>query len=289
MMEITDRGDRNYSSGRAAWDSAHIAGSAFVDLLTDLGPRYSPAVPLMCPLSDFVDAMTSRGIGDDNQILLYDRSNHVWAACVWWMLRVCGVDAAVLNGGWQKWVNEKRAVSSKPAGYPPGSLKVRRRSELIATKEQVLAALTDEETTVINSLSADEHSGRVLRRPYARAGRIANSVNVDCELLTDPGAHTFLPIDQLTEVFDAANALKGNRAITYCGGGAAASLDALALTLLGGRKVAVYHGSLTEWAADPKLPMEKDTPAASREPQELAPAWKARTVNLRTPNVRGVL
>ena len=83
MIEITDRGDRNYSSGRAAWDSAHIAGSAFVDLLTDLGPRYSPAVPLMCPLSDFAEAMESRGIGDDNQIVLYDRSNHVWAACVW--------------------------------------------------------------------------------------------------------------------------------------------------------------------------------------------------------------
>ena len=65
---------------------------------------------------------------------------------------------------------------------------------------------------------------------------------------------------------DAVNAMKGNSAITYCGGGAAASLDALALTLLGGRKVAVHNGSLTEWAADPKLPMEKDTPAASREP-----------------------
>ena len=65
MMEITDRGDRIYCSGRAAWDSAHIPGSAFVDLLTDLGPRYSPAVPLMCPLSDFAEAMESRGIGDD--------------------------------------------------------------------------------------------------------------------------------------------------------------------------------------------------------------------------------
>jgi len=34
MMEITDRGDRKYSSGIAAWDSAHIPGSGFVDLFT---------------------------------------------------------------------------------------------------------------------------------------------------------------------------------------------------------------------------------------------------------------
>jgi thiosulfate/3-mercaptopyruvate sulfurtransferase len=44
--------------------------------------------------------------------------------------------------------------------------------------------------------------------------------------------------------------------ITYCGGGIAASSDAFALTLLGVTNIAVYDGSLLEWAADPALPME---------------------------------
>ena len=262
MMEISDQGDRKYGSGRAAWDKAHIPGSAFVDILTDLGPRNSPAVPLMCPLPDFADAMESFGIGDGNQIVLYDRTNHAWAACVWWMLRVCGVDAAVLNGGWQKWVAEGRDVSSRFADYPRGSLTVRQRPELIATKQQVVAALSDEKTTIINALSADEHSGRVIRFP--RAGRIAGSVHVDCEWLTSPDTHTLLPAPQLREVFDSANVPAGDSTITYCGGGVAASLDALALTLLGQHNVAVYHGSMTEWAADPKLPMETDGPVDSK-------------------------
>ena len=44
--------------------------------------------------------------------------------------------------------------------------------------------------------------------------------------------------------------------ITYCGGGIAASSDAFVLPLLGITNVAVYDGSLLEWAVDPTLPME---------------------------------
>jgi len=44
--------------------------------------------------------------------------------------------------------------------------------------------------------------------------------------------------------------------ITYCGGGIAASSAAFVLALLGQERVALYDASLSEWAADPGLPME---------------------------------
>ena len=46
------------------------------------------------------------------------------------------------------------------------------------------------------------------------------------------------------------------RVITYCGGGIAASADALALAMLGHDHVVLYDASLSEWAPDPLLPME---------------------------------
>jgi thiosulfate/3-mercaptopyruvate sulfurtransferase len=46
------------------------------------------------------------------------------------------------------------------------------------------------------------------------------------------------------------------RVVTYCGAGIAASSDAFVLTLLGAGDVAVYDGSLEEWARDPAYPME---------------------------------
>ena len=50
-----------------------------------------------------------------------------------------------------------------------------------------------------------------------------------------------------------------NRAITYCGGGVAASSSAFVMTRLGFTDVAVYMGSLEEWAADWDLPLENDS------------------------------
>ena len=47
---------------------------------------------------------------------------------------------------------------------------------------------------------------------------------------------------------------RAQRIVTYCGGGIAAASSALALTLLGESSVAIYDGSLNEWAADPDAP-----------------------------------
>ncbi len=76
------------------------------------------------------------------------------------------------------------------------------------------------------------------------------------ERLDNPDVRTL----DCSAVFESTGALKTDRAITYCGGGVAASLDALALTILGVPHVAVYHGSMAEWNADPTLPMETDCP-----------------------------
>ena len=48
------------------------------------------------------------------------------------------------------------------------------------------------------------------------------------------------------------------RVVAYCGAGVSATLDAFALTLLGAEDVAVYDGSMSEWVADPSLPLDRD-------------------------------
>jgi thiosulfate/3-mercaptopyruvate sulfurtransferase len=51
-------------------------------------------------------------------------------------------------------------------------------------------------------------------------------------------------------------ALRTPKVIAYCGGGIAATSAALVLAMFGRDDVKVYDASLTEWAADPALPME---------------------------------
>lgn len=257
VMRMADDGSYAFVPGAEEYRDGHVPGSVFVDVLTDLSARDHHLPMMMPPPDEFAATVGSLGIGDESRVVLYDRSNHAWAARVWWMLRYCGFDrAAVLNGGWHKWTAEGRPVSTHKMDYPPGRLTVRIRPGLFATKRDVLEAIRASDTCIINALSPETHSGAT--RHYPRAGRIAGSENVYCQSLVDPETHTYVSADVLRERFDSTSAFSAKRVITYCGAGIAASSDALALTVLGHRDVAVYDGSLAEWTSDPDAPMETD-------------------------------
>lgn len=243
-------------SGRAEWERGHIPGSVFADLLAELSDRNTTLPAMMPPAAQFADAMSRYGVSDASRVVLYDAGLNMWAARVWWMLRAFGFDnAAVLNGGWKKWVAEGRPVASGSAEPPArGHFTARPQAGRIVSKADVHAAIQDPGTRIVNALSAEEHAGKVTRVP--RSGHIAGSVNVPAGALVDPATNEYLAPEQLRARFEAAGALDRDRVITYCGGGIAACSDALALTLLGLENVAVYDGSLVEWAADPAMPME---------------------------------
>jgi thiosulfate/3-mercaptopyruvate sulfurtransferase len=260
VMRTEPDGSYSFAGAVEEWQQAHIPGSVFVDVLGKLAAKKNPLPMTMPATEDFAAVMESFGVGDDTEVVLYDRSNHAWAARVWWMLRACGFDtAAVLDGGWKKWTAESRPISDERSAYPRGTLTPKARPDLLATKEQVLASIEAPGVTVINALSPEEHRGTAPTR-FPRAGRIAGSTNVYCQSLIDPDTHAYWPAPKLRALFEEAGALSGGRAITYCGAGIAASSDALALTLLGLENVAVYDGSLAEWTADPALPMETGEP-----------------------------
>jgi thiosulfate/3-mercaptopyruvate sulfurtransferase len=243
-------------SGRATWAAGHIPRSGFADLTGDLCDRTSKLLYMMPPAEQMAAVMGRLGVGEGTRVVLYDRAVNMWAARVWWMLRAVGFDAAaVLNGGWRKWTAEGRPTSTEPCAYPAARFVARPRPDLFVGKEAVLAGLGHRATCVVNALSEAQHRG-VGGVAYGRPGRIAGSANVPAQSLVDPATHAYLPAAVLRERFAAAGVLDAGRVITYCGGGIAASSDAFVLTLLGHDAVSVYDASLSEWAADPSLPME---------------------------------
>jgi thiosulfate/3-mercaptopyruvate sulfurtransferase len=244
-------------SGRAKWAEGHIPGAGFVDLQDELSDRTSKLRFMMPPAAQFAEAMGRAGVGDGVRVILYDRAVNMWAARVWWMLRAFGFDnAAVLNGGFKKWTVEGRTVATDSGARPARTFTPRPRPGLMADKAGVLAALGGSGACVLNALSEEQHRGTG-GTTYGRPGRIAGSANVVARELVDPTTHAYLPADVLRAKFQAAGALDAKRVVTYCGAGIAASSDAFVLTLLGRDDVAVYDASLSEWANDPSLPMER--------------------------------
>jgi thiosulfate/3-mercaptopyruvate sulfurtransferase len=242
--------------GRADFEKGHIPGAQFVDLQGDLSDKNHRLRFMLPSAEDFTAAMRRFGVGDGTRVVLYSTANPWWATRVWWMLRVFGFDdAAVLNGGWQKWSREGRPVETGPARpRPPGNFAVREERPLMVSKEEVLKAIGDNGACTINALLPEQHAGTG-GNTYGRPGRIKGSVNLPAAHLIDPKTNEFLPAAELRKRFEATGAF-GKRVITYCGGGIAASADALALVMLGHPGVRLYDASMSEWATDPSLPME---------------------------------
>lgn len=242
--------------GRADFEQGHIPGAQFVDLQADLSEPGHQFRFMLPSAERFAASMARLGVGDATRVILYSTANVWWASRVWWLLRVFGHDnAAVLDGGFQKWSAEQRPVETG-AGTPraPGHFTARAPRPLMADKNEVLAAINNGAVCTINALRPEQHTGTGGVH-YGRPGRIAGSVNVAATNLLDPATNAFLPADELRAKFEAVGAMD-RKVITYCGGGIAASADALVLTMLGHKDVKLYDASLSEWVKDPSLPME---------------------------------
>jgi thiosulfate/3-mercaptopyruvate sulfurtransferase len=241
--------------GRAEYEAGHIPGAAFIDLQQDLSDSSSPShLRFTMPGADaLAQALGALGIDERSHVVLYSRGNMQWATRVWWMLRAIGVDnAAVLDGGHDQWVSEGRALSTTAHVYAAcAGPKAEPRPGLFANKDAVQSAIGQAGVCTINALSESLHTGESER--YGRAGRIPGSVNVPAMALQNP---KFPSPDDAAKHFDAVGLNKGERAIVYCGGGIAATLDAFLLVQLGFDDVAVYDASMSEWAKDDLLPME---------------------------------
>jgi thiosulfate/3-mercaptopyruvate sulfurtransferase len=242
-------------SGREAYEKGHIPGAVFADLVTDLSDPDTP-LPLTRPSAErFAAAMARLGVGEGTRVVCYDANWNVWAARVWWLLRSFGFeDTAVLNGGWHKWTQEGRPVSTEPGTYPPGRFTLWERPELWADRDQVRSALGRAEIRVVNALPGELYRGEG-EASFGRPGHIPASVSVPYREFTDHGTHSYLPADQIRAQFAAVGATEADQIITYCGSGISACSDALALTLIGVENIAVYDGSMMEWGADPSLPV----------------------------------
>lgn len=248
-------GSVHIEPGLATYLEEHIPGAVYADLFTDFSDHEAPQPFTAASSERFATAAGAVGIGEGRRVVLYDQKNGIWAARLWWQLRLEGFDdAAVLDGGLPAW---------KAAGYPVSDEQVvphgatftsQHRPELVRSTEEIAASLDDPNTLIINALDPATYRGE--SPSYPRRGHIPGSINIPFGDLVDPSTGRLKPAAELREILDKAGALNPDvKPVTYCGGGIAASGLAHALAAAGRSDVAVYDGSLNAWTADESLPL----------------------------------
>jgi thiosulfate/3-mercaptopyruvate sulfurtransferase len=249
-------GPSRVESGRAGWESGHIPGAAYLHMTEDLSaPR--DGLPYNLPSAQHMTALLRKiGVDGDTIIVLYGAAYPPAITRAWWVLRASGVkDVRILDGGWRRWVDERRPTSTEVPTFPAGNFIAAQVPGLIAGRDTVKDAMDDPGTLLVNALSPDQFRGTGGAH-YGRPGRIPGSVSLPTMTLFDPQTQRYRPLAELETMFAAKGAFDRERVIAYCGGGIAASTTVFVLQMLGHPNASLYDQSLLEWSNDPELPME---------------------------------
>ena len=254
--EIAD-GPYRVESGREAYAKAHIPGAVFADIPGELSDPDSPFRFALPTAEYFARAMGALGVGEASRVVAYAQESPMWATRLWWLLRYFGFDEVrVLDGGLTAWRRAGLALSSDLVSVTPARFSARARSELLAVKDDLIAVVGGEPACLVNALTPQAFKG-LGPGAYSRPGRIPGSVSLPAQSLLDTETWCFRPRCELAEVLaDLLGSDPAVPVIAYCGGGISATVDVFALSMLGRDDIRLYDGSLTEWSADPQLPLE---------------------------------
>jgi len=238
----------------------HIASALFVDrglITTKIGE-----VPgMLAYVEKVVDVLENAGISNDSTVVIYDGFGGLWASRLFWALEYLGhEDVRLLNGGWNKWMNEGGKVSKEVAVAKKGSFVPQVHPERLATKDWVLENLKNTQVKILDVRSPLEYRGENVRSD--RGGHIPDAVNINwIKNLTDDDDKVFLPSNELRTLYEEAGIMADKEIVTHCQTGIRAAHSYFTLRLLGYTKVRLYDGSWAEWGNDPETPIVSEKPS----------------------------
>ena len=237
---------------------AHIPGAVYASLDRDLSDLSKKGLGRH-PLPDapaFASSLSRWGWRKGQWVVAYDDAGGALAAArLWWMLRTAGVDACVLDGGWQAWL-----AASLPVERGAGDA---REATAVELPVDATAAIYFDELEALRAnpamLLLDARAAPRFRGESEPIDRAAGHV---------PGARNrpfsqnlaadgrFKSARALRSEFDAVLGDHAPRDVVHmCGSGVTACHNLLAMEAAGLHGSRVFAPSWSGWVSDPARPV----------------------------------
>jgi thiosulfate/3-mercaptopyruvate sulfurtransferase len=209
--------------------------------------------------ADLFNTIGSAGIRSDSLVVVVPKPElpHplVDATRVADTLLYAGVkNVAVLDGGYDKWANERRPISFAVVEPTPVSYTGKVDRTMFVSKEYVQKKIG--KAIIIDAREPIEYFGCRVRPLWSRAGHIPTAKCLPALWIwTEDG--TYRTIDELRAMVSGVLGTDVSKEIIiYCGvGGFSSAWLFLLKEVLGYKNVKIYHGSAQEWTRDPEAPL----------------------------------
>ena len=231
------------------YKASHITNSIFFDI--DKYSNQKTNLPHMLPSKEDWEIIVSNlGINNSDHIIVYDNSE-VFSSCrVWYTFLYFGHDPdliSVLDGNFEKWVNEKRPVSKEIIKNDKSNYKSNENSSLVINKSKVNENITQNKFQLIDARGEQRFLGlQPEPRRELRSGNIKGSINLPFQKIINKN-RTFKKKDELIKIFKSKDISFEKEMAFTCGSGVTACILGLANSITSGRKPIIYDGSWAEY------------------------------------------
>jgi thiosulfate/3-mercaptopyruvate sulfurtransferase len=243
----------------SAYDGGHIQGAVKLDWKTDLQDQVRRD---FVNAEQFGDLLSSRGISNDDTVVLYGGNNNWFAAYAYWYFKLYGhQDVKLLDGGRKKWELDGRPLSTDAVSRQATTYKASDPDLSIrAFRDEVVDAIGSK--NLVDVRSPDEFTGKILAPAHLpqeqsqRPGHIPTAINVPWSKAANEDG-TFKSDEELAEIYKEAGLDGEKDTIAYCRIGERSSHTWFVLKeILGHQNVKNYDGSWTEYGSLVGVPVE---------------------------------
>ena len=233
--------------------AAHIPGARYLAMDNFADSHTEPGTELLPP-GELKKNLEAIGISDDSRVVYYAPDWDPMATRLFFTLDYLGHgdQAALLDGGLDQWVREKRPTSTQDAPASHGSLTLHLHPEVVAKMDWMkkLVATPDPNVVIVDARPSKRY----------RSGHLPGAEPMFWETALVSEKEPLLRSPQQLRQLFATTGISGNKkVVSYCEVGLQASYTYFLARYLG-FDAAMYDGSYHEWSNAKQPVVRGDSP-----------------------------
>ena len=246
------------SSSKEGYDIKHIKGALFVDISQDIVDLDNTVSNQVASKEKIQTLLQNLGIKASDTIVVYDTTNNMKAARMFYVLRYYGhKDIRLLNGGLNAWEDAGGSISNQAPEVTPTTYEINDpNQDMITDLAFVNANLDNTDVILVDARPTPQYTAEDVKPGIGRGGgHVPGAINIPGSMTWDSSMKIKSTVD-LSKIYDDASVVEDKKVVAYCHNGNLGAYTWFVLSeLLGYQDVVLYDGSMLDWSNNPDVPI----------------------------------